>query len=204
MFLQPYRGVSLREGGSEGPTGAPRGSGPRAGEQHRGRAPAEPAAGSGPANPRWDPRSGPRPPVPSAHARPASPPTGLAWAALPAAPSLPPAILHGRGPSPFCFRARLSPRRGPFPQTAQNGPLRRAPRACRGNRSAGSGAAAQPPAEPGPLSLGHGSAHCGPPGPVRSRPPRATALTDTRAVRGPHNTSKLQRNVRRAWRGGAL
>lgn len=124
--------------GSEGPPGAPRSSGHAAWEQHLTGPRQNPRPGRVPPDPGGTPGPGSHLSGPSAHARRTAPPAGLAHRALPAAPSFPPAaILHGKGPSPFCFHARLSPRRGPFPAMAQPGPLRRAPRARRGHRSAG-------------------------------------------------------------------
>lgn len=169
------------------------------------RAPAEPAAGSGPAIPRWDPRARP-PPLRTQRA--------CATRRAPYRPSphsathrpLLPARRHFARPRPVAILFPRAPLPPPRP-LLRHGPARPAPPCPPCPQRApisGSRAAAQASRGTGPPPLGYGSARRGPPGPVRSRPPRATALTDARAVRDPQNTSKPQRNVRRAWRGGAL
>ena len=124
---------------------------------------------------------------------------------------LPPAaILHGRGPSPFCFRGAPQRSSGPLlPAANRPGGRTALPAAAqglaaRGGPTPGRGTARTPP------TSGTRCPRCPAPSPPSSPtadrcPPRTSAGAYRRSEpQKPHNTSKPQRDERGGWRGGGL
>lgn len=173
-------------------------SAPPAEPRRRQRACAPPHGGPPPRRP--PPGAGPPPLTRPAPRRRRSP-----------SPLLPPAaILHGRGPSPFCFRGAPQRSSGPLlPAANRPGGRTALPAAAqglaaRGGPTPGRGTARTPP------TSGTRCPRCPAPSPPSSPtadrcPPRTSAGAYRRSEpQKPHNTSKPQRDERGGWRGGGL